>query len=59
MSDIKKKFYVMRLPFQTDDKKNIIDYNWHVDGIIKNSQSYNKEGKKPQQPEEEEEKVPV
>lgn len=35
----------MRQPFQTDDKDNVIDYNWHVDGILKNSQSYNKEGK--------------
>ena len=33
----------LRQPFETDNKKNIIDYNWHVDGILKNSQSYNKE----------------
>lgn len=35
----------MRQPFQTDSKENVVDYNWHVDGILKNSQSYNKEGK--------------
>lgn len=33
----------MRAPFETDEKSNIIDYNWQVDGILKNSQSYNKE----------------
>jgi hypothetical protein len=34
---------MLKQPFETDDKSNIIDYNWHVDGILKNSQSYNKE----------------
>lgn len=53
MSDIYKKFFDMRQPFQTDSKKNIIDYNWHVDGILKNSQSYNKEGKNGPKQEEE------
>jgi hypothetical protein len=33
----------LKSPFETDSKKNIIDYNWHVDGILKNSQSYNKD----------------
>lgn len=35
----------MRAPFQTDERANVVDYNWQVDGILKNSQSYNKEGK--------------
>jgi hypothetical protein len=35
----------MRAPFQTDERSNVVDYNWQVDGILKNSQSYNKEGK--------------
>ena len=34
---------MLKQPFETDLKSNIIDYNWHVDGILKNSQSYNKE----------------
>ena len=38
-----KLFEKIRTPFQTDEKRNIIDYNWHVDGILKNSQSYNKD----------------
>ena len=45
VKDIHMKFGEMRLAFQNDDKDNVIDYNWHVDGILKNSQSYNKEGK--------------
>lgn len=36
-------FNELKKPFETDNKINIIDYNWHVDGILKNSQSYNKE----------------
>lgn len=47
MSDVAKNFREMRRPFQTDAKKNIIDYNWHVDSILKNSQAYNKPGKDP------------
>ena len=27
----------LRQPLEIDDKTNIIDYNWHVDGILKNS----------------------
>ena len=34
----------LRRPLETDDRDNIIDFNWHVDGILRNSQSYNKEG---------------
>jgi len=30
-------FVKIRDPFETDQKSNIIDYNWHVDGILKNS----------------------
>lgn len=30
-------FQELREPFETDNKVNIIDYNWHVDGILKNS----------------------
>ena len=30
-------FKELREPFETDNKDNIIDYNWHVDGILKNS----------------------
>lgn len=40
--DLQKVFNKLREPFETDQKSNIIDYNWHVDGILKNSQSYNK-----------------
>jgi hypothetical protein len=36
-------FQELREPFETDNRVNIVDYNWHVDGILKNSQSYNKE----------------
>ncbi|CDW79920.1 UNKNOWN [Stylonychia lemnae] len=42
MRDLQKIFNLLREPFETDQKSNIIDYNWHVDGILKNSQSYNK-----------------
>ena len=42
--DLQKLFLELRKPFEVDEKENIIDYNWHVDGILKNSQSYNKEG---------------
>eukprot|EP00347_Sterkiella_histriomuscorum_P022834 403336976 len=48
---LQELFNELRQPFETDNKINIIDYNWHVDGILKNSQSYNKENseKKEQQ----------
>jgi len=39
-------FKAMRTPLEVDKKSNIIDYNWHVDGILKNSQSYNKESER-------------
>jgi hypothetical protein len=42
MNDIHRKFFQMRSPLQTDALHNVIDYNWQVDGILKNSQSYNK-----------------
>ena len=45
MSELYTKFNEMRSAFQTDAKENVIDYNWHVDGILKNSQSYNKDSK--------------
>lgn len=48
MSQIHMTFKELRVPFQIDKNENVIDYNWHVDGILKNSQSYNKEGKKSQ-----------
>lgn len=44
LRDIHQKFMEMRAPFQTD-RENVVDYNWQVDSILKNSQSYNKEGK--------------
>eukprot|EP00347_Sterkiella_histriomuscorum_P024521 403330818 len=40
--DLQQLFVQIRKPFEIDHKSNIIDYNWHVDGILKNSQSYNK-----------------
>ena len=43
LAKVNKIFKKLREPFETDEKSNIIDYNWHVDGILKNSQSYNKE----------------
>lgn len=46
IKDLHDKFCELKQPFQTDSKENVIDYNWHVDSILKNSQSYNKEGKK-------------
>lgn len=42
MKDLQAIYAMIREPYETDEKKNIIDYNWHVDGILKNSQSYNK-----------------
>lgn len=39
-------FKSLSLPFQNDEKERVIDYNWHVDSILKNSQSYNKDGVK-------------
>ncbi len=47
IKDLHEKYKDMKQPFQTDSKENVIDYNWHVDSILKNSQSYNKEPKKP------------
>lgn len=35
--DLQKVFRKVREPFETDKKTNILDYNWHVDGILKNS----------------------
>jgi len=43
IKDLGEIFQELKQPFETDSKKNIIDYNWHVDGILKNSQSYNKD----------------
>ena len=43
LKEMEALFLELRQPLETDDKDNIIDYNWHVDGILKNSQSYNKE----------------
>jgi hypothetical protein len=37
MDELHQKFLELRSPFQTDVPGNVIDYNWHVDGIIKNS----------------------
>lgn len=42
MKDLNHLFSKIREPFETDYRENIVDYNWHVDGILKNSQSYNK-----------------
>ena len=42
-SKINKLFKKLRMPLETDEKRNIIDFNWHVDKILKGSQSYNKE----------------
>jgi hypothetical protein len=33
----------LKKPLETDQRGNIIDLNWSVDWIMKNSQSYNKE----------------
>ncbi len=44
ISKLNKLFRKLREPIESDKRANIIDYNWHVDGILKNSQSYNKEG---------------
>ena len=44
--DLHIVFKELSKPFQDDVKENVIDYNWHVDSILKNSQSYNKEGAK-------------
>lgn len=33
----------LKKPFEIDQRDNIIDLNWSVDWIMKNSQSYNKE----------------
>lgn len=45
MNDIHRKFFQMRSPLQTDSITNVIDYNWQVDVILKNSQSYEKPGR--------------
>lgn len=37
MSTIHRTFQDLRVPFQIDKNENVIDYNWHVDGILKNS----------------------
>ena len=37
LAKLNKIFKKLREPFETDEKENIIDYNWHVDGILKNS----------------------
>lgn len=37
LREMNRFFKLLREPFETDDKSNIIDYNWHVDGILKNS----------------------
>ena len=49
MRQIHEVFQELRKPFQIDATANVVDYNWHVDGILKNSQSYNKEKKPDQQ----------
>jgi hypothetical protein len=33
----------LKRPLETDQRENIINLNWSVDWIMKNSQSYNKE----------------
>ena len=37
LKKMQKLFLKLKAPFETDNKRNIIDYNWHVDGILKNS----------------------
>lgn len=37
MPSIHNTFKELRVPFQIDKNENVIDYNWHVDGILKNS----------------------
>lgn len=37
MNAIHRTFMELRMPFQIDKNENIIDYNWHVDSILKNS----------------------
>jgi hypothetical protein len=45
LSSAKMNKLLMKLkrPLETDQRGNIIDLNWSVDWIMKNSQSYNKE----------------
>jgi hypothetical protein len=45
LSSAKLNRLLMKLkkPLETDQRGNIIDLNWSVDWIMKNSQSYNKE----------------
>ena len=40
--DVNRIFSILRKPLERDQRSNIVDYNWHVDKILKNSQSYNK-----------------
>lgn len=40
--DMNRIFNALRKPLERDRRSNIVDYNWHVDKILKNSQSYNK-----------------
>ena len=37
ISKLNKLFKKLRMPFETDEKRNIIDFNWHVDKILKGS----------------------
>ena len=32
-----KVFEELSKPFQVDSRSNVIDYNWHVDTILKNA----------------------
>jgi hypothetical protein len=40
---VNKLLIELKKPLETDKRENIIDLNWTVDWIMKNSQSYNKE----------------
>jgi len=40
---LNKLLIKLKKPLETDQKENILDLNWSVDWIMKNSQSYNKE----------------
>lgn len=40
---LNKLLMKLKKPLETDQRGNIIDLNWSVDWIMKNSQSYNKE----------------
>jgi hypothetical protein len=43
LQKVNRLFERLRQPLETDEKCRIIDFNWQVDKILKNSQSYNKE----------------